>query len=72
MRGMETLLQARRRARVSVQDAAGHVGVHFTTVYRWESGKADIPAWAFVALMRLYKADPWDIDLTKRTSSPPT
>lgn len=64
--GMETLKQARTRARVTVAEAAGFVGVHVATVYRWEAGEVDIPAPAFMRLMRLYKADPWGVDFMSK------
>ncbi len=49
------LAWVRRSSGMRVADVAAHLGLHETTVYRWEKAEAGIPDHQKLALAQLFK-----------------
>lgn len=47
------LRDARQAAGLSLQGLAVRLGVHWVTVWRWETGRLPVPQWAPLALSGL-------------------
>lgn len=60
-----TLEQARRLKKVSRKQAAEHVGVNASTVWRWETGKSAPDSEQFRALCQFYGMSMDDVFVRK-------
>lgn len=54
---MDTLKVARVRAGFTQAEVAAVIEVDYPTLWRWEAGRSNIPAWAFLRLAELYGVD---------------
>lgn len=63
---MRTLADLRQATGKSQSEVAAVLGVTRLTIWRWENGKNPLPAWALLALAKVYKVRCDQIELPKR------